>query len=213
MSDPKKNQKKRQNLLEKAGLWLVRHDPSQVTLSPRFFSIVSLGLAFFLGGFILDSSVRFVQTPLPELAITSPQEIRADFIEAMVAGYPIEAMIPAISEQSKMTSAFLVSIAKKESNWGKRVPRAADGSDCYNYWGYTGSGSRGVAMGHACFGSPEEAITVVGGRINGFIHDYQFNTPEELIVWKCGFSCAGHSQTSVRKWIKDVSYYYHQMNN
>lgn len=132
-------------------------------------------------------------------------------VRKLVSGYPIEAMASLISEQNKITAAFLVGIAKKESNWGKRVPRGEDGSDCYNYWGYRGEGSRGSAMGHGCFASPEEAIGVVGGRLDTFRQEYKFTTPEELIVWKCGFSCDGHSKQSVKKWIADVGYYYRKV--
>jgi hypothetical protein len=46
-------------------------------------------------------------------------------------------MAPYISEQNQDTAAFIVGIAKKESNWGKRVPKR-EGKDCYNYWGYRG---------------------------------------------------------------------------
>jgi hypothetical protein len=36
-------------------------------------------------------------------------------------------------------------------------------------------------------------------------------TPAKLIVWKCGFSCEGHSRESVQKWIADVDAYYSEM--
>lgn len=129
----------------------------------------------------------------------------------LVAGYPMAAMSSLIAKESKVTAAFLVGIAKKESNWGKRVPRDEHGADCYNYWGYRGAGSRGIAMGHGCFGSPEEAIGIVGGRLDTFVNEYKFTTPEELVVWKCGWSCEGHSSQSVKKWIADVGYYYRKM--
>jgi hypothetical protein len=205
------NPKEPLSLSKRAALWLARHDPSRVTLSHNAFGSVVLALAFLIGGLISSSAVSYARDPVEEIAVIRIQDVRARAMESLVAGYPIQAMIPAIAEENKLTAAFLVSIAKKESNWGKRVPRAADGSDCYNYWGYTGAGSRGVAMGHACFASPEEAIATVGGRLDRFIQDYELTTPEELIVWKCGFSCAGHSAYSVRKWIKDVSYYYEKI--
>jgi hypothetical protein len=125
-------------------------------------------------------------------------------IRKMVAGYPIEEMLPYILEKDKVTAAFLIGIAKKESNWGKRVP-VLDGQDCYNYWGY-----RGVRrmMGHTCFNSRQDAVDTVAKRLDRLIQSEQLNTPEKLIVWKCGFSCEGHSRESVKKWISDVDMYY-----
>ncbi len=128
-------------------------------------------------------------------------------VSRLVAGYPIAVMSELIAKEEKTTAAFLVGIAKKESNWGKHVPRDENGADCFNYWGYRGAGSRGIAMGHGCFASPEEAIGVVGGRLDTFIQQYKFRTARELVVWKCGFSCDGHSKESVAKWITDVGYY------
>lgn len=130
----------------------------------------------------------------------------------IVGGYPIEDMVPFIAEQERMVVAFLVGIAKKESNWGKRVPLDAEGGDCYNYWGYRGAGSLGFQrLGYGCFASPEEAIRVVGGRIHELAIDKNRKTPSEMIIWKCGSSCAGHSSESVRKWISDVDVYYSRL--
>lgn len=134
-------------------------------------------------------------------------------VHKVVRGYPIEVMAPYIAGQDKTTAAFLVGIGKKESNWGKRVPRDAAGVDCYNYWGYRGEGSRGIEMGHGCFGSPEEAIGIVGGRLDTLIQEYKFRTPKEMIVWKCGWSCDGHSPQSVKKWISDVGFYFDKVND
>ena len=50
-------------------------------------------------------------------------------MEKMVAGYPIAKMLPYIAKRDSVTAAFLVSIAKKESNLGKVSPRTKDG-DC-----------------------------------------------------------------------------------
>jgi len=68
-----------------------------------------------------------------------------------------------------------------------------------------------MAMKHGCFGSKEEAVKVVGGRIDELINKYKLDTPEELIVWKCVWNCDGHSPQSVRKWINDVKYYFNQV--
>ncbi|MEK7550159.1 MAG: hypothetical protein AAB519_04255, partial [Patescibacteria group bacterium] len=131
-------------------------------------------------------------------------------IRDMVGGYPMESMVPAIGHFDRGVAGLIVGIAKKESNWGKRVP-TKDGEDCFNYWGYKGAGSRGTAMGHGCFGSPEEAVTVVGGRIQELVEKRQGSDPARMVVWKCGSSCATHSPESVSKWISDVNLYYRQI--
>lgn len=128
----------------------------------------------------------------------------------MLRNEPIERMVPFIVKRDRETAAFLVSIARKESSWGKHVP-SLNGIDCFNYWGFKGSGSRGVGMGHACFGSPEEAVETVGNRLAELIHEKKLNSPERLIVWKCGSSCAGHSPESVAKWISDVRSVYQKI--
>jgi len=131
-------------------------------------------------------------------------------IQEMVKGYPIEQMVPYIIEKDTMTAAFLVSIAKKESNWGKRVP-VLNGEDCFNYWGYRGIRDRMGTGGHTCFDSPEDAVDTVGKRITTLIKKYELTTPEDMIIWKCGSSCAGHSSYGVKKWITDVGYYFEKV--
>lgn len=118
-------------------------------------------------------------------------------------GEPMEGMVPFLTQRDRKTAAFLVSIARKESSWGEHAP-TKDGIDCYNYWGYKGEGSRGTGMGYACFASPEEAIETVGDRLAELVHEKHLDSPERLIVWKCGSSCEGHSPESVAKWIADV---------
>lgn len=135
-------------------------------------------------------------------------ESLSTLIRDMATGYPLEAMAPAIAEYDRSVAALIVGIAKKESNWGKRVPVDAAGLDCFNYWGFKGAGSRGVAMGHGCFGSPEEAVHAVGNRIAELVEIRQTSEPKNMIIWKCGSSCATHSPESVRKWIADVDLYY-----
>ncbi len=173
-----------------------------------FLSVAVLvaGLLYGAGNQVASEKLVFPDGNMRQLVLESR-------VRKMVTGFPIEAMTALISQQNKTTAAFLVGIAKKESNWGKRVPRADDGSDCFNYWGYRGAGSRGIAMGHGCFGSPEEAVGIVGGRLDTFVNEYHFRTAQDLIVWKCGWSCAGHSKTSVKKWISDVGYYTKKIAN
>ena len=130
-------------------------------------------------------------------------------LASTLQGEPMEAMAPFLAKRDRETAAFLVSIARKESSWGEHAP-TKDGIDCYNYWGYKGTGSRGTGMGYACFASPEEAIETVGNRLSELVHEKHLDSPERLIVWKCGSSCEGHSPESVAKWISDVGNVYHR---
>lgn len=127
----------------------------------------------------------------------------------LVGNFPIKEMVPFIAGYDREVAALVVGIAKKESDWGKHAP-SKNGQDCFNYWGYKSSGSRGTAMGYACFGSAEEAVTAVAGRIGHFV-DKKLNTPAKMVVWKCGSSCAWDNPANVRKWIADVSVYYNQI--
>lgn len=131
-------------------------------------------------------------------------------IRYMVKGYPIERMIPYISARDKKTAVFLVSVAKKESNWGKYAPRL-NGKDCYNYWGYRGESENMTSGGYTCFSGPEEAVRVVAERFDELISDSKLDTPQKMIVWKCGWNCDGQDTRSVSKWIKDVNYYYKKL--
>jgi len=127
-------------------------------------------------------------------------------INKMVSGYPIEEMSPYISEQDRTTAAFLVAIAKKESNWGKISPQK-NGKTCYNYWGYRGTYNQ-TDSGYSCFDSPQQAISVVGKRIGELI-DKKIDSPKKMVVaWKCGFDCSTHSFFSVKKWEWDVGFYF-----
>lgn len=128
-------------------------------------------------------------------------------VREMVKGYPIEEMLPYILDQDRLTAAFLIGIAKKESNWGKRVP-VLDEQDCFNYWGYRGIRRLMGTGGHTCFNSRKDAVETVAKRLNTLIHSEELNTPEKMVVWKCGFSCSGHSRESVKKWISDVDMYF-----
>lgn len=133
-------------------------------------------------------------------------------VRDMVKGYPIEAMLPYIFKQDRLTAAFLVGIAKKESNWGKRIP-VLDNQDCFNYWGYRGVRRMMGTGGHTCFNSREDAVETVAARLNRLIQSEKLDTPEKMIIWKCGFSCQGHSRESVKKWISDVDMYFSQLSD
>ena len=131
-------------------------------------------------------------------------------IAQMVEGYPIAVMVPYIASKDRVTAALLIGIAKKESDWGKRTPKL-DGKECYNYWGYRGKGKDVTRDGYSCFRSPRHAVQVVGRRIATLAVQQGLKTPDRMIVWKCGRSCAGHSAESVKKWISDVDYYFQQL--
>lgn len=139
------------------------------------------------------------------------EEYRSKITE-MVKGYPIEPMLPYIFEKDRTVAAFLVSIAKKESNWGKRVP-VLEGQDCFNYWGYRGVRRLMGTGGHTCFNSRKDAVDTVARRIEKLVYSEQLNTPEKMILWKCGFSCEGHSRESVKKWISDVDMYFSRLED
>ena len=124
----------------------------------------------------------------------------------LVGNAPIREMVPSIVKLDQRVAAFVIGIAKKESDWGRHAP-SQSGRTCYNYWGYKGSGSRGVSMGYACFGSPEEAVEIVGKRIAVLVSK-NINEPRKMLVWKCGSSCAGHDPEGVAKWISDVNLYF-----
>jgi len=129
-------------------------------------------------------------------------------MEKMVAGYPIEKMLPYIAKRRPETAAFLVAIAKKESNWGKVSPKSAQG-DCFNYWGFKDHRFP-FAAGHSCFPSRETAIETVGNRIDKLVSGGR-NTPAKLSVWKCGSACA--KDGNVGKWISDVGLYFNPLMN
>jgi len=183
------------------------------SLSQNMIFGIFFSVTFFVASLLWAASMGVENVSATQIDLPSRHAVLENHVRKLVSGFPIEDMTPLIADQNKNTAAFLVGIAKKESNWGKRVPRTESGEDCFNYWGYRGVGSRGIAMGHACFGSPEEAVGVVGGRIDTLIREYHFDTPEEMIVWKCGWSCNGHSTTSVKKWIADVGYYSRKVKN
>ena len=139
------------------------------------------------------------------------EEFKKELAE-ILDGTPMENMIDAISERDRIVAAFLVGIALKESGLGRRVPVDASGSDCFNYWGFRSRTERMGTGGHSCFNSPEEAVEIVGKRLHQLAVEYKRNTPQKMLVWKCGSSCATHSPASVSKWVSDVSIYFNKLN-
>jgi hypothetical protein len=132
-------------------------------------------------------------------------------ILAMVKGYPIEKMVPYIIKKDRKVAALVVAIARKESGWGEHVP-VLNGQDCFNYWGYRGLREKMGTGGHTCFDSPEDAVDTIAKRIEFLVSSEKLNTPEKMVVWKCGYDCSWDSKTAVAKWISDVDYYFKKLD-
>lgn len=158
-------------------------------------------LFFVFNGIVAD----ILETPMvPDWVI--PFDVQtAEKVIVMTAGYPISNMSEYIARFDPETAAYLVSIAKKESNWGRRIP-VAEGKDCFNYWGFRDPDNREGSDGHTCFQSPEQAVRTVGKRIQKLVHTYKRETPKEMAVWKCGSAC-DFADDSVGKWVSDVDLY------
>lgn len=139
----------------------------------------------------------------------APDVMQARKLAVELYGYPMAQMVPYLAKKDPQVAAFLVAIAKKESAWGKRAP-VLNGNDCYNYWGFRQERARMGSGGHTCFDSPQDAVNTVAARIQDLI-DKKYNTPQKMVVvWKCGYSCQGHTDASVAKWVSDVSYHYNR---
>ena len=144
-------------------------------------------------------------TARPQVRIITPLEKQ---ITSLVKGYPIEKMTPYIAMQDPKVAAFIIGIAKKESNWGKRRPVFA-GNDCYNYWGFRMKAEKMGSGGHTCFNSPKEAVDTIALRINELVNEENINTPKKMVIWKCGYGCQDQPKNlSEEKWIRDVNIYY-----
>ena len=157
-----------------------------------------------------DDSASYTRQVIEDLKVNKEKNLEKELTE-MVKGYPIEAMIPYIAKQDRIVAAFIIGIAKKESNWGKRVP-VLDGQDCYNYWGYRGQRKLMGTGGHTCFNSRKDAVDTVAKRIKELIAQ-NLDTPSDMVVWKCGSSCAATGgEAAAKKWISDVNKYFQQIN-
>ena len=128
----------------------------------------------------------------------------------ILEGHPMEVMAPALANQDSEVAAFLIGIAKKESDWGMHTPKK-DGRECFNFWGFKG-GYNLTSDGYSCFDNPEQAVTMVGARIRELIAK-RIDTPARMVVWKCGSTCVGHDPAAVAKWISDVSAYYYRLES
>ena len=146
-------------------------------------------------------------------SLLSEQSAKQDLekeITAMVKGYPIESMVPEIAKHDRVVAAFLIGIARQESDWGVHVP-LYQGQTCYNDWGWRGANPVGTG-GHTCFSSPEEAVSTVAKRIQFLVDNNKLNTPEKMIVWKCG-DCSWDNRNDMQIWINSVSTIFNKLNN
>lgn len=161
---------------------------------------------FFIIFFLFHGILRdILEVPVvPDWIVPYDKEI-ARRVSEMTEGYPIQRMNEYIARFDKQTAAYLVSIAKKESDWGRRIP-VLNGEDCYNYWGFRDPENTLGSGGHTCFESPEQAVRKVGKRVRELVHKYERDTPKEMVVWKCGSACA--SDAGAQKWVSDVNWYY-----
>ncbi len=131
----------------------------------------------------------------------------AQRLRTYVKGYPIEVMADALAAQDPVVAAYMIAMAKQESNWGRRVPHL-NGHDCYNYWGFRAKRARMGTGGHTCFNSPEDAVETVARRVHELVYDYGRTTPRQMLIWKCGKSCATHNPAGVERWVSVVGRYY-----
>ena len=158
-----------------------------------------------------DDAQSFTQKVL-EIEKADDKQSLEKQIREMVKGYPIEKMVPYIAKKDRTVAAFLIGIARKESSWGVHVP-VLNGQDCYNYWGYRGQRELMGTGGHTCFNSPKDAVDTVSKRLSTLIDEYGKNTPEKMVIWKCGSSCeATGGQAAANKWISDVTTYFNKLN-
>lgn len=138
------------------------------------------------------------------------KEIREKVVALATGEYPIVDMAESIAHYDDQIAGLIVGIAKKESDWGKHTPKLR-GEECFNYWGYRGPGNRGMTEdGYGCFEKPSDAVETIGNRLVELSSLRQTTDPANMVIWKCGSSCAAHSPESVRKWISDVNIYYRQ---
>lgn len=138
-----------------------------------------------------------------------PQAVLEKKMREMVAGYPIEKMVPRIAEKSPVVAAFIISIARQESEWGKHIP-VYQGEDCWNYWGWRGKNPVGTG-GHTCFDSPEDAVDTVAKRLEFLVSNQKLNTPAKMIIWKCG-DCSWDNQRDMQQWISAVNMYFQKLD-
>jgi hypothetical protein len=158
-----------------------------------------------------EQQVEFKDACRTQDKATSVENIDNQQMHQILDGSPMAQMIPALAKRDKRISSFLVAIAKKESSWGVHTPKKG-GRECYNYWGYRGK-ENPTQSGYSCFDSPEQAVKVVGDRIESLVNK-RIDTPTKMVVWKCGGDCnAAGGQAAANQWISDVAFYYKKLNS
>jgi hypothetical protein len=188
---------------------IFHYDPDKVKRVMLLFSIICL---FSFTAIVQNESGKMEKGTQDFNLNQDPSKLKMEYkIRGMVKGYPIERMAGQIARKDKATAAYLVAIAKKESDWGKHVP-VLNGEDCFNYWGFRRISDKMGSDGHTCFTSPKEAVNAVAGRINELVFEYKRESPEEMVVWKCGYDCAGDGGAD-DKWVSDVNFYYEKLIN
>jgi hypothetical protein len=190
-------------------LTLGKISPERSRILVLIVLIIFMATGMFFAGMARRAyAVRAVTEPVLEKNAALKKQITQ-----LVKGYPIARMMPYIMDKDPKVAAFLVSIAKKESNWGKRKP-VLDGKDCYNYWGFRLSTDEMGSGGHTCFNSPHQAVEIVAARIAQLVNVEKIDSPKEMVVWKCGYGCLNADKSpSEKKWIKDVSLYYGKLSD
>ncbi len=170
-----------------------------------FGFLVAVSLVF---AFLCFRGVAAISVFSPPLAQPKSPNALEKNIKKLARGYPIAQMAPFIAGKDKKVAAYLVAIAKKESNWGIYSPKKR-GKTCYNYWGYRGQ-ENPTASGYSCFSSPRQAVNVVGRRIKNLVAQ-KIDTPREMVVWKCGDACTRSGARGEAKWVRDVGFYYEKI--
>jgi hypothetical protein len=154
-----------------------------------------------------SDSIKYIEDIIQKNENQKQEEFQ-DEIEKMVKGYPIEKMVPLIAKKDRIVAAFIIGIARQESQWGKHIP-VYQGKDCYNYWGYRGKNPVGTG-GHSCFASPQDAVDTVAKRIEWLVKNDELNTPSKMSIWKCGSAC--ENDKNVKNWINNVDLYFRKLN-
>lgn len=181
-------------------------------------------LGFFLSrerGEAKSEAIECADRLKPEVGSEALGPMKAEFtvgdgelereLQSLTEGFPMAVMAPSIARYDREIAGLIVGIGKKESNWGKRTPKL-NGEECFNFWGYRGVGTRGFTPdGYGCWDTPAEAVKTIGDRLAKLREVRESAEPARMIVWKCGSTCAGHSDESVRKWIADVNFYYREI--
>ncbi len=151
---------------------------------------------------------EFIVATLRNFDDIQSEELEVEIMK-ILKGTPMEEMAPLIAKKDRTVAAFMIGIAMQESGLGKHVP-VLNGKTCYNNWGYRGIRDRMGSGGHTCFDSPEDAVNTVAGRIERLVQA-DVDTPREMVLWKCGSSCDGHSNESVNRWIDNVSIHFNNL--